>query len=152
MTFNEDYTIAQIDSDIKPVIQEVIGDAEIQAQKVAGGTEVIFKTRALEVEERQELADQLDESFGIADYTTEEGVTEKNISFETISSTVSNEMRSDAAVAVVVAVICMLIYIWFRFSDIRFATSAVLALCHDVLVVFACYAAVSYTHLTLPTN
>lgn len=142
VTFNEDYTIAQIDSDIKPVIQEVIGDAEIQAQKVAGGTEVIFKTRALEVEERQELADQLDESFGIADYTTEEGVTEKNISFETISSTVSNEMRSDAAVAVVVAVICMLIYIWFRFSDIRFATSAVLALCHDVLVVFACYAVV----------
>mgnify|MGYP002797988544 FL=1 len=42
----------------------------------------------------------------------------------------------------VVAVICMLIYIWFRFSDIRFATSAVLALCHDVLVVFACYAIV----------
>lgn len=142
VTFNEDYTIAQIDSEIKPVIQEVIGDAEIQAQKVAGGTEVIFKTRALEVEERQELADQLDESFGIADYTTEEGVTEKNINFETISSTVSNEMRSDAAIAVVVAVICMLIYIWFRFSDIRFATSAVLALCHDVLVVFACYAVV----------
>ena len=34
----------------------------------------------------------------------------------------------------------MLIYIWFRFKDIRFAASAVLALMHDVLVVFACYA------------
>ena len=29
----------------------------------------------------------------------------------------------------------MLIYIWFRFKDIRFATSAVIALVHDVLVV-----------------
>ena len=51
-------------------------------------------------------------------------------------------MRSDAVIAVIVAVICMLIYIWFRFSDIRFATSAVLALCHDVLVVLTCYALV----------
>ena len=142
VTFNEDYDINQIDSDIKPVIQEVIGDAEIQAQKVAGGTEVIFKTRALDMEEREALESSLDENFGIADYTNEEGETEKNISFETISSTVSSEMRSDAVLAVVVAVICMLIYIWFRFSDIRFATSAVLALCHDVLVVFACYAIV----------
>lgn len=142
VTFNEDYTIDQIDTEIKPVIQDVIGDAEIQAQKVAGGTEVIFKTRALDIDERQELSDQLDEKFGIADYTTDDGTVEKNINFETISSTVSSEMRSDAVFAVVVAVICMLIYIWFRFSDIRFATSAVLALCHDVLVVFACYAIV----------
>ena len=33
-----------------------------------------------------------------------------------------------------------MIYIWFRFKDIRFATSAVLALVHDVLVVLAFYA------------
>ena len=57
-----------------------------------------------------------------------------------ISSTVSNEMRTDAVIAVIVAAICMLIYIWFRFKDIRFAGSAVIALMHDVLVVFACYA------------
>lgn len=142
VTFNDSYSIEEIDSTIKPVIQGVIGDAEIQAQKVSGGNEVVFKTRVLTVDERQELEKQLDEQIGIADYTTESGTTEKSISFETISSTISNEMRQDAVVAVVVAVICMLIYIWFRFADIRFATSAVLALCHDVLVVFACYAVV----------
>ena len=38
------------------------------------------------------------------------------------------------------ATICMLLYIWFRFKDIRFASSAVLALVHDVLVVLAFYA------------
>ena len=36
----------------------------------------------------------------------------------------------------------MLIYIWFRFKDIRFGASAVAALIHDVLVVLAFYAAV----------
>ena len=34
----------------------------------------------------------------------------------------------------------MLLYIWFRFKDIRFAGSAILALIHDVLVVLALYA------------
>ena len=142
VTFNEEYSINDVDAKIKPVIQDVIGEAEIQAQKVAGGNEIIFKTRVLTLDERTELTDALDEKIGIADYTTEAGVTEKSISFETISSTISNEMRSDAIIAVVVAIILMLIYIWFRFSDIRFATSAVLALVHDVLVVFACYAVV----------
>ena len=48
-------------------------------------------------------------------------------------------MRTDAIVAVIIATLCMLVYIWFRFKDIRFATSAVIALVHDVLVVLAFY-------------
>lgn len=144
VTFKEEYSIEEIDSQIKPVIRDVIGDAEVQAQKVAGGNEIIFKTRVLSLEEREELTRALDEKVGIEEYTAKDEsgaeVTDKNISFETISSTISGEMRSDAMIAVLVAIVLMLIYIWFRFSDIRFATSAVLALCHDVLVVFACYA------------
>ena len=42
--------------------------------------------------------------------------------------------------AVIVSTICMLIYIWFRFKDIRFGASAIIALLHDVLVVLAVYA------------
>ena len=42
--------------------------------------------------------------------------------------------------AVVIATILMLLYIWLRFKDIRFASSAVVALLHDVLVVLAFYA------------
>ena len=36
----------------------------------------------------------------------------------------------------------MLVYIWFRFKDIRFGASSVIALVHDVLVVLAFYAIV----------
>lgn len=54
-------------------------------------------------------------------------------------------MKRDAIAAVVIATICMLIYIWFRFKDIRFATSAVLALLHDVLVVLTFYAAARWS-------
>lgn len=84
------------------------------------------------MEEREILNEKLAENFGVD--------TEKIIA-ETISSTISSEMRNDAIVAVAVATICMLLYIWLRFKDIRFAASAVIALIHDVLVVLAFYAA-----------
>ena len=140
VTFEDSYDIDAIDNQIKPVIQDVIGSAEIQSQKVSGSNEIIFKTRQLSVEERQSLTDALNESFPIATYTDNEGNEALSINFETISSTISNEMRRDAVIAVIIAVICMLVYIWFRFSDIRFASAAVMALVHDVLLVFASYA------------
>ena len=68
------------------------------------------------------------------------GVDESLITSETISSTISNEMKSDTILAVAVAIICMLIYIRFRFSDIRFGVSSIACLLHDVLVVITFYA------------
>lgn len=131
VTFNEDLTLAEIDKEVKPIFKEVTGDADIQASKVAGGNEVVFKTRSLSLDEREKLNQKLVEKFD---------VDANEITAENISSTVSAEMRRDAFVAVVMATIGMLLYIWFRFKDIRFASSAVLALVHDVLVVLAFYA------------
>lgn len=131
VTFNEDMDLAAIDADVVPVFSSVTGDGAVQVQKVAGSNEVIFKTRELNVTEREQLSDALVEKFG---------VNKELITAETISSTISSEMKSDAVVAVVIATICMLIYIWFRFKDIRFAASSVAALVHDVLVVLAFYA------------
>ena len=131
VTFNEDLSIEEIDEQVKPVVQEVTGDANIQAAKVAGSNEIIIKTRSLSLEEREELNQKLVDTFG---------VDESTISAESIPRTLSSEMRRDAAIAVVIATICMLLYIWFRFKDVRFASSAVLALVHDVLVVLAFYA------------
>lgn len=131
VTFNEDMSIEELDAEVVPLLEEITGDGYVQTQKVSGTTEVIIKTRTLSVEEREEMSRVLGENFGVE---------EDNIQSETISATVSNEMKSDAVVAVILATICMLIYIWIRFKDIRFATSAVLALVHDVLVVLAFYA------------
>lgn len=131
VTFNEDYSIEEIDKEIVPVVEDVTGDANVQTQKVAGTKQVIIKTVTLDLEQREALNNALKEKFD---------VDTKKITAENIGSTVSNEMRQDAILAVIVATICMLLYIWFRFKDIRFATSAVVALLHDVLVVLAFYA------------
>lgn len=131
VTFNEDLALADIDANVVPVFSEITGDGAVQIQKVAGSNEVIFKTRELNVDERQALEDALAEKFG---------VNKELITAETISSTISSEMKTDAILAVVIATVCMLIYIWFRFKDIRFATGSVVPLLHDVLVVLAFYA------------
>ena len=131
VTFNEDMNIKQIDSEVTPVVEKVTGDKNVQPTKVVGTNQVVIKTRTLSQAEREALNQAMVENFD---------VDETLISTESISGTVSAEMRRDALVAVAVAAVCMLIYIWFRFKDIRFASSAVLALLHDVLVVFAFYA------------
>lgn len=113
------------------MVEEVTGDANVQTQKVDGTNQVIIKTVTLDLDQREALNQALAENFG---------VDESKITAENISSTVSNEMRQDAVVAVLVAGVFMLLYIWFRFKDIRFATSAVAALLHDVLVVVGFYA------------
>ena len=130
--FDKDYTIEEIDEQIVPVVEDVTGDNNVQTQKVAGSKQVIIKTRTLELDKREALNKALVEKFGVE---------EDEITAENISSTVSSEMRQDAIIAVIISTLCMLLYIWFRFKDIRFATSAVVALLHDVLVVLAFYAA-----------
>ena len=132
VTFNEDMSLEDISSKVVPVVTKVTGDAEVQTQKVTGTNEVIIKTKTLSVDQRQALNDALVENFGVE---------EDKITAESISGAVSNEMKRDAIAAVIIATICMLIYIWFRFKDIRFATSAVAALVHDVLVVLVFYGA-----------
>ena len=131
VTFPKDMTIEELDAQVVPYIEQITGDGYVQTQKVSGTNEVIIKTRTLNVEEREEMSSILAENFG---------VNEESIQAETISATVSNEMKKDAVVAVVVATLLMLVYIWIRFHDVRFATSAVAALVHDVLVVLAFYA------------
>lgn len=129
--FGKDYTIEEIEQNIVPLVAEVTGDNNIQTNRVEGTTEITIKTRTLNLEEREAMNVMLSENFDIA---------EDDVTSQSISSTISGEMRSDAIVAVLVACICMLIYIWFRFSDIRFAASAIIALAHDVLVVLGVYA------------
>ena len=130
VTFDKEYTLEEIDSQMIPDLEDITGDANIQVQTVQGTNQVIFKSQTLDLNEREEFAQYMEENYGVA---------ATDITTENISSTVSSEMRSDAVVAVIIATICMLLYIWFRFKDIRFATSAVVALVHDVLVVLAFY-------------
>ncbi len=129
--FNQSYTLQELTDTVVPKIEAVTGSS-VQVQTVQNTNEVIFKTSSLESETRSALEQM---------FVTDFGVEKASIQTETISSTISNEMKRDTIIAVIVAILCMLVYIRVRFKDIRFGFSSVLALVHDVLVVLAFYAA-----------
>ena len=129
--FGKDYTVEQVEDKIVPEVAKVINDNAIQASTVSGSNVVTIKTKTLSLSEREEVNQMLVDKFGVDEATIES---------QSIGSTISNEMRSNAVKALIVACIFMLFYIWFRFKDIRFAGSAIIALVHDVLVMLTGYA------------
>lgn len=126
----------KIDSSLKKEVESIFAknsnSNDIVISEVSGSNELNVKTVELTEEQRANVTSELSKKYSIK---------EKNIQIQSISASVSGEMKRDAVLAVVIAAICMLIYIWFRFKDIVFAGSAVLALLHDVIVVLLVYAA-----------
>ena len=123
--------------DITAIITEVTGQKSPQVQRVVGTNNVSVKMQSIDAQTRTELSETI-----LAKY--------KNASIDSIqdvSATVSQEMQLTAIKAVLIACICMLIYISIRFKDFRAGGSAIIALLHDVLVVIACYAI-----LRIPVN
>lgn len=131
VVLDRDMTIEEIDAQITPEIEKITGDGDVQIQKVEGSNEIIIKTRSLEDDERDEL-----ENLLVGSFNAEEGSLES----ETISATISSEMKKESIIAVTIAVLCMLVYIWIRFSDFRFGIASIACLIHDVLIVLSFYA------------
>lgn len=119
-------------AEITALVEEVTGNKNPQVQKSgAEGYSVVIKTKSLETETRNQLRDKLMEKYSLeAD----------SFSIQDVSSTLSKEMQVSAFTAVFVSCIAMLIYIAIRFRDFKTASSAVLALLHDALIIVGCYA------------
>ncbi len=129
VTFPEELT-EKLNQRLEKTVSEAVSlTGEIV--KVTGENTYIIKTVELSQEQRAALTNALVEEYG---------VDETLIQTENISAKVSGEMRSDAVKAVIIATICMLLYIWIRFKNFNFAVGAVTPLLHDVLVVLAVYA------------
>ncbi len=132
LEFPEDISIDEFNDKIKPELADIIGSNDIQGQKETGSNKYTIKTPVIkEAETREAFKKKLIDDFGAMEDSFEE---------TNISSSVSKEMQSDAIIAVTLATLCMLIYIWFRFKNLKFAGSAVIALIHDVLIVLGFYA------------
>ncbi len=135
-TFDITFDSSQkIDSDFKKEIEQVFMDEsksnDVVISEISGANGLSVKTVELSEEQRNNITNTFVEKYKVE---------EKNIENQNISASVSDEMKTDAVVAVVIAAICMLLYIWLRFKDIVFAGSAILALLHDVVFVLLIYA------------
>lgn len=133
--FDKEYSLSEAESDIVPVIADAagIGEAGISVQTVSGTNEIVFKMPELS----DDGTDDSQMSKVRAALTDKLGadVKEANV----ISGSVSSEMSKNAIFSVILAAILMLIYIAIRFHDVKFGASAVIALLHDVAMVFCLY-------------
>ena len=133
--FDKNYDIKEFNEKILPEIQKIVGDGDVLANAVTGTNEYVIRTKTLPTSVRDEINKMLVEKFGAI---------EGKFNESSVSATVSKEMAKDSVVAVSISVVCMLIYIFIRFRDIRFASSAILCLVHDIIIVILFYA-VSWT-------
>lgn len=131
-TFDKEYTQDEIANEIIPVIKQATGVTEVQQQQVKDSTQVVFKTTDLNLEQREAMEEKVTEKFPIKKDTIVES--------DTIGSSFSSTMKQNAVISVLIATVFMLLYIFIRFRDVKFALAAVIALLHDVLVVLAFYA------------
>lgn len=132
ITFNDDQKIDDtLKKDIEKIFMDESKSNDVVISEVAGSNALSVKTVELSEDQRNELTKTLEDKYKVE---------EKNIQNQNISASVSDEMRSDAVTAVIIAAICMLLYIWFRFKDIVFAGSAILAILHDLIFVLLIYA------------
>lgn len=131
--FDKKYTTDEFNDTILPVIQEISGDAEAIANEVVGSNEFSVKVKQVDPSVINEIKDKLTSDYGVTDFDYSE-----------VGSTLSSEMRTNAIISVVVALIFMLLYIFVRFRDMRYAASAVITLICDIAIVFAFYV-ISYT-------
>ncbi len=128
--FEEKYSIDDFNTKILPEIIKITGDSDVVGNEVTGTNEFVIRTKELDASISTKLHEMLVKDFGALSDSFDE---------VSVSSTISGEMRNDAIIAVIISVICMLIYIFIRFKDLGFASSAVIALLHDVLVVLTFY-------------
>ena len=92
------------------------------------GTQVVIKSLFVDVDTRNALTEAIQTEYSGATV----------VSSSSVSASVSEDLRNSAIIAALVAVVCMLIYIGIRF-DFRSGLAAVVALCHDLLVMLSAY-------------
>ena len=115
--------------------KSVIGSGKSVEISVADNTKIVVRSEELSEQKSEELKATMAKTFGVDEST--------KIESEFISGSVSDEMKVDAAVATLIATLCMLLYIWIRFRKLSTGISAVLALVHDVIAVLTVYVVAS---------
>lgn len=114
-----------VESLAKEVLEEKLSSVTTAGSE---GTQVAIKSLFVPMETRDELTAAIQENYEGAEI----------VSSSSVSASVSEDLRNSAVISALVAVLCMLVYIGIRF-DFRSGLAAVIALCHDLLVMLSAY-------------
>jgi len=125
-------------SEISKSIKEFNLDESIVYSGSDKSQVVIKTTKALDAEQRDQVTKAIIKAFGLKKSDV--------LSSEEFGATIGKEIRSNAITSILIAALCMLIYIIFRFKSWKYGVSAVAGIGHDVLVLLSVY---TIFHLTV---
>ena len=118
-------------------VEKAINDFNLDPQIIYAGKDndqiVIRTVESLDKAGRQEVIEAINKEFGI------EG-NDNIVTQEYFGPSVGKELRNNAILAIIIAAICMMIYIRIRFRQWKFGGAAMLGVLHDVLIVISFYA------------
>lgn len=121
--------ISQVDNAIKQF--------DLDPQIIYAGSDndqiVIRTIESLNKAERAEVITAINDEFGIKG-------DDNIVTQEYFGPSVGKELRNNAILAIIIAAICMMIYIRIRFRQWKFGGAAMLGVLHDVLIVISFYA------------
>ncbi|NLN07540.1 MAG: protein translocase subunit SecD [Firmicutes bacterium] len=124
------FTLEEVRDTLEPL---GLSGAQLQKLEAAGSAEgetyeLLLRTPELSDSEQDKLFAAFKERFGLAD--------EALLRVENVGAVVGGELQRQALIALLIAGVCMLIYITVRF-EYRFAVAAIIALLHDVLIMIS---------------
>lgn len=118
-------------------VKNVIKDYDLDPTIVyagEGNTQIIIRTiKDLDSSKREEIEHKIMHKYNLNE--------EKSIlASEQFGPTVGKDLRRNAFKSIIIAGLCMLIYIRFRFKTWKYGVAAISGLAHDVLMTLALYA------------
>jgi SecD/SecF fusion protein len=125
-------------ADIEGIVRDITNQPSPQVQKVLNTDQVMIKIQSIDANTRIALIDAI---------STRYGITRDAFNYADVSPTVSADMQRSAVLAVMVACLFMLIYITWRFKDLRMGGSTIIALLNDAFIVIFAFAI-----LRIPVN
>ena len=118
-------------------VQDAIKEYDLDAQIIYSGKnndQIVLRTiQSLNKAQRAEVIGSINKAFGIKG-------DDNIVTQEFFGPSVGKELRNNAILAIIIAAICMMIYIRIRFRQWKFGGSAMLGVLHDVLIVISFYA------------
>ena len=122
-------------------VDKAIKDFDLDPEIIYSGSdnqEIVIRTITdLNNDERAKVITAINEEFG----TTDKNV----VAQELFGPSIGKELRNNAILAIIIAALCMLVYIRIRFRNWKYGGASLLGILHDVLVVIAFYSIFNIT-------
>lgn len=111
-------------------IREAAGEgSELHSIQETGEESMILRSKPISQEEKNTLVERLNKKLG--------EVEEKR--FETVGPTIGKELLTKTITAIIIAAALILLYVAYRFKELKYGICAILAMFHDTLILLGSF-------------